>query len=537
MKVYTVLLTLLMSVFLLSCSGGKILGVVPPEVNVSKTPTITLYEACVAKFGPAFKGFFESYDEEHLVFIRVEWLEPSFLELASGDFVTFGVEEVYVKVFDPITKTYLEVPVKTYREVYSVLVSDFANLTNTKFIYDGRGCDLAGAETATVTVGWEAEEWTILFNKISGGVLSSIASDYGVTIETKDGYVSFRKGDDWTVVGAIWVARGVCLAAGGCPEEVKSWDFSPKDTPIDRPPTADFTADPTTGEAPLDVVFDGSGSSDPDGDTLVYDWWFRLEGETTGDVPDMTGEQVEWTFAEPGRYRATLRVYDNEFYASETVIIVVTDPDDPEPENVSPVAAINIQPVNGYVPLKVNLDGSGSSDSDGEIIRYTWEIQGAEDQSGVTKSHIFNEPGVYTVILEVEDNDGATDRAESSVTVYEPDPENLDWYLDKSLIESTYAVDDSWIFAEIKAVVNDDRIGFLLWESKSGPTETFVEPKGGDHPRLTCELWVPVEGMTDTVEATVKVTPFADEASHDAGDPSIGEPLWFILVLSPEGAS
>ena len=38
------------------------------------------------------------------------------------------------------------------------------------------------------------------------------------------------------------------------------------------PPAASFTATPTSGEAPLAVSFDGSGSSDSDGSIVTYSW-------------------------------------------------------------------------------------------------------------------------------------------------------------------------------------------------------------------------------------------------------------------------
>src|SRR5439155_14583342 len=46
-----------------------------------------------------------------------------------------------------------------------------------------------------------------------------------------------------------------------------------------RPPNAVATATPTSGNAPLTVQFDGSGSSDPDvGDTIAYAWDLNGDG-------------------------------------------------------------------------------------------------------------------------------------------------------------------------------------------------------------------------------------------------------------------
>jgi glucose/arabinose dehydrogenase/PKD repeat protein len=73
-----------------------------------------------------------------------------------------------------------------------------------------------------------------------------------------------------------------------------------------QPPIAVATANPTSGPAPLTVAFDGSTSSDPDGDALTYAW--DLDGD--GAFDDATTGTASYTYTEPGTYTATLRVTD-----------------------------------------------------------------------------------------------------------------------------------------------------------------------------------------------------------------------------------
>ncbi len=73
-----------------------------------------------------------------------------------------------------------------------------------------------------------------------------------------------------------------------------------------QPPIAVASANPTSGVAPLTVAFDGTASSDADGDALTYAW--DLDGD--GAFDDGTAATASFTYAQPGTYTATLRVTD-----------------------------------------------------------------------------------------------------------------------------------------------------------------------------------------------------------------------------------
>lgn len=49
---------------------------------------------------------------------------------------------------------------------------------------------------------------------------------------------------------------------------------------FNRPPVAVIAASPTSGFAPLEVAFDGSGSFDPDGQIVAFHWDFG-DGQTS----------------------------------------------------------------------------------------------------------------------------------------------------------------------------------------------------------------------------------------------------------------
>jgi probable HAF family extracellular repeat protein len=105
--------------------------------------------------------------------------------------------------------------------------------------------------------------------------------------------------DAGDIVGSAIVAgqaRGYLLVADGQP---------PPPPPTGAPPVAVAGADVTKGKAPLTVRFDSSGSHDPDGSGLAYEWSFG-DGASS-DQPDPSH-----TYPEPGVYVVTLTVRDDE---------------------------------------------------------------------------------------------------------------------------------------------------------------------------------------------------------------------------------
>lgn len=176
-------------------------------------------------------------------------------------------------------------------------------------------------------------------------------------------------------------------------------------------PVAVFTTTPDTaiGAGPLPVIFDASGSHDPDGAITGYQWDF-------GDGATGTGSTVSHTFMS-GTYTVTLSVEDDEGHTSSVTGQVLVD-------NTPPLAqfTVSVDPATGPAPLTVQFDASESSDADGSIVSYAWEFGTSGTGSGVSPEHTFLRSGNQTVTLTVTDNEGATATADLLVIVSNASP-------------------------------------------------------------------------------------------------------------------
>lgn len=86
--------------------------------------------------------------------------------------------------------------------------------------------------------------------------------------------------------------------------------------------------------------------------------------------------------------------------------------------NVNPTAAFT----TAASFLKVDVDGSGSTDSDGTIVSHAWNFGDGGTATGATASHTYGTPGNYAVTLTVTDDRGGTHVSTKTVTVNAPPP-------------------------------------------------------------------------------------------------------------------
>ncbi|HET7229157.1 MAG TPA: PKD domain-containing protein [Longimicrobium sp.] len=109
-----------------------------------------------------------------------------------------------------------------------------------------------------------------------------------------------------------------------------------------------------------------------------------------------------------------------------------------EANDRAPVAATD-GPYNGFEGSSVTLDGSASSDPDGDALTYAWDFGDGTTGTGATPTHTYADNGNYVVTLTVSDPAGAEATATTSVTVFNVAPAVAGFAGASILAHQTYA--------------------------------------------------------------------------------------------------
>ena len=180
-------------------------------------------------------------------------------------------------------------------------------------------------------------------------------------------------------------------------------------TPANTPPVAD-AGGPYSGEAgSAPIQFDGSGSMDPDGDSITFEWQFGDGGTATEMMPTHT-------YTTAGNYEVKLVVDDGTARSEPSVTsAAISAP----PVNLAPVA----DPGGPYAAepgQAITFDGSGSADPNGDALSYSWDFGDGSTGSGVSPTHTYAAAGIYTVTLTVSDGQLDSNPAATSAEIAVP---------------------------------------------------------------------------------------------------------------------
>ena len=269
------------------------------------------------------------------------------------------------------------------------------------------------------------------------------------------------------------------------------------------------------------IALDGSTSSDADGDPLTYVWTI------TSSPAGSTATLSDVTVVSPTLIPDVAGTYVVELVVNDGTV-------DSAPDAVS-ITTINSQPVaeagadqSVQVTDTVQLDGSASSDVDGDALTFLWELSAVppgstatlSDPNVVTPTFVVDVPGTYVVLLTV--NDGTVDSdvdfltitTINSAPVANAGPDQTVFVTQSALLNGTNSSD-----------VDNDSLTFA-WSFNSVPTGSAATLSDSTSPIPDFTVDVPGtyvvqlvvnDGTVDSTADTVVINTLNSAPVADAG--------------------
>jgi hypothetical protein len=171
------------------------------------------------------------------------------------------------------------------------------------------------------------------------------------------------------------------------------------------------------------VTLDATGSTDANKDTLSYKWVMVSRPATSSAVLSSTTDpKPTFTEDKAGTFVMSLSASDSKLTSQLSVVMVSAEIENSAPvANAGPTQKVYLSLLNNSVT--VTLDGTASTDANGDTFTYKWILttrpagNAATLSSKTASKHTFNAEvaGIYVATLVV--NDGKVDGAISTVAV------------------------------------------------------------------------------------------------------------------------
>jgi parallel beta-helix repeat protein len=167
------------------------------------------------------------------------------------------------------------------------------------------------------------------------------------------------------------------------------------------------------------ATLNGNGSSDPNGDSISYQWKFVSKPKASkAKFSKPTSVKTTFRADAPGDYKVQLIVKDRRGKSSEPNTITISSL-----SNRPPTANAGEVISNVYLGDTVTLFGGGSKDPDGDPLKYRWELTfrpsgsrtALSDPNAISPTFVVDILGCYEARLLV--NDGKTDSLKDTVYV------------------------------------------------------------------------------------------------------------------------
>ncbi|HEX2847695.1 MAG TPA: PKD domain-containing protein [Chitinophagaceae bacterium] len=220
------------------------------------------------------------------------------------------------------------------------------------------------------------------------------------------------------------------------------------------------------------VTINGSGSYDPDGTVISYQWT-KISGPASFVITSSAQPQTSVNGLVQGVYQFELLVTDNQGAKSkDTVSITVLAPNKPPVANAGNNVTITLP------TSSLTINGSSSYDPDGTIVAYRWTKIAGPAQYSISapaqkQTQVGNlVQGVYKFELIVTDNQGALGKDTVTVTV-NPGANQLPVANAGSNVVITLPV-NSIIANGSGSYDPDGSISTYVWTKVSGPSQFTI---------------------------------------------------------------
>ncbi len=291
------------------------------------------------------------------------------------------------------------------------------------------------------------------------------------------------------------------------------------------PPVANAGPDQSVTAGDM-VTLNGSGSSDADGDPLTYNWSFTsIPTGSNAALSDATAVKPTFTADMPGDYVLELIVNDGTADSTADSVTITAGPG-----NTVPVADAGLDQsvIQGDT---VTLDGSGSSDANGDPLTYTWSFTSLPAGSSAALSDLtavmptFTTDVAGTYELELVVNDGTADSTPDSATITANamTPVNTAPHAEAGMDQSVNTGDAVSLDGSVSSDADGDTLTFhWTFASKPAGSLAFLSSANTASPAFIPDLpgayvvqLIVNDGAVDSAADTVTVT------ANEAGTPPV----------------
>lgn len=264
------------------------------------------------------------------------------------------------------------------------------------------------------------------------GIYNSIAGQDTLAVSNNAGYVYFLDIEDGEVINSFqidyeedgenfWpmIVYDDGLIAGGENSSIKRITGDLRSGETNHPPEADYAFEPVNFPDDADIVegmevrFDGSISSDPDGDELSFEWDIDADGDY-----ERSGDTTTMNLQNSGTYPVALKVTDGDLSDEVVKDIEVLEnqvpevkisENDPVPPGQTYLLGVEAEDRQGVSEIRVDIGDDG-------------DYENIVEQDNLGMSITFNSPGEYPIGIEVEDELGKVTREVISADIEDVGP-------------------------------------------------------------------------------------------------------------------